>query len=434
MDNLVLGWIGLAVLFVMLAIGLPVGIALGLVGFIGYGLISGFQAALVQMQNVPFSSVSSYTLTVIPLFIVMGEFAFHSGLIRSAYNTAQKWFGHLPGGLAITTVAGCAAFASICGSGIATASTMTTLAYPEMKRHNYDSKLSLGAIACGGTLGILIPPSNPMVIYAVFSDVSVGKLFMSGFIPGILMTLLFVATILIWTKLKPSAGPTGSRSTWKDRIVSIKDVWPVVILVVIVMGGIWGGIITPMEAAGVGAFTTLVIGIALRKLKVKNTGTALYAALKTTAMIFLMLIGAMIFNYFIVLSGLPNQLATFVGNLALPPMAVLVFIVFIYFILGALMDEFAMTVLTLPIFLPVLSHLGIDLVWFGIIFVIMSQIGMIAPPIGINVFVVAGMVKDVPTYTVYRGIFPFLAAMLVCLALIIAFPQIALFLSQNMIK
>jgi TRAP-type mannitol/chloroaromatic compound transport system permease large subunit len=294
-DNLVLGWIGLGVLFAMLAIGLPVGIALGLVGFVGYGLISGFPAALVQMQNVPFSSVSSYTLTVIPLFIVMGEFAFHSGLIRSAYNTAHKWFGHLPGGLAITTVAGCAAFASICGSGIATASTMTSLAYPEMKRHNYDSKLSLGAVACGGTLGILIPPSNPMVIYAVFSDVSVGKLFMSGFIPGILMTLLFVATILIWTN-EPSAGP----------------VVPGVLEGPVVQSRVSGGgnlvviawafrDITPWKRRR-GAFDT-----GYRNTKNKGQNTAqLFTALRPS-LIFLMLIGHD-FNYFIVLSGLPNQL------------------------------------------------------------------------------------------------------------------------------
>jgi tripartite ATP-independent transporter DctM subunit len=433
-DPLMVGWIGLIVLFAIVAIGLPIGIAMALVGFAGYAVIAGLPAALAQLQAVPYSSVASYNLTIIPLFIFMGELAFYSGLIRGFYNTAHKWLGHLPGGLAMTTVAGCAAFASICGSGIATASTMTSIAYPEMKRHNYDPRLSLGCIASGGTLGILIPPSNPMVIYAIFSDTSVGQLFMGGFIPGILMALLFMMVIYIWTRISPSAAPAGPSTSWMQKIISIKDVWPVAVLALIIMGGIWGGIITAMEAAGIGAFVAFVIGLALRKINLKIIITSLNATIKTTAMIFVILIGAMIFNYFIVLSGLPNELAAFVGNLALPPIGVLICILIVYLILGALMDEFAMTVLTLPIFLPILSHLGFDLVWFGIIFVIMCQMGMIAPPVGMNVFVVAGMVKDVPTYTVYRGILPFLGAMIVCVALVVAFPQIALFLPHTMIK
>ena len=433
-DPLMVGWIGLIVLFAIIAMGLHIGIAMALVGFAGYAVIAGFPAALAQLRAVPYSSVASYNLTIIPLFILMGEIAFHSGLIRTAYDTAHKWLGHLPGGLAMTTIAGCSAFAAVCGSGIATASTMTSLAYPEMKRYNYSSRLSLGSIAAGGTLGILIPPSNPLVIYAIFSDTSVGKLFMGGFLPGILLAFLFMVTIFIWAKLKPSARIADSRVSWKQRIISIKDIWPVLILALIIMGGIWGGIMTAIEAAGVGAFVAFVIGLALRKINVKNVILSLNATIKTTAMIFVILIGAMIFNYFIVLSGLPNELASFIGNLSLPPMAILICILIVYFILGALMDEFAMTVLTLPIFLPILSHLGFDLVWFGIIFVIMCQMGMIAPPIGMNVFVVAGMVPEVPTYTVYRGILPFLGAMIVCVALVIAFPQIAMFLPNTMIR
>ncbi len=433
-DPLIVGWIGLSVLFAILAAGVPIGIAMALVGFAGYAVISGLPGALVQLQAVPFSSVAAYNLTIIPLFILMGELAFHAGLIRSAYDTAHKWLGHLPGGLAMTTIAGCAGFAAVCGSGIATASTMTSLAYPEMKRYNYDPKLSLGSIASGGTLGILIPPSNPMVIYAIFSDTSVGRLFMGGFVPGLLLALLFMVTIYIWAKLKPSARRADVSATWKERIISLKDIWPMVVLAFIIMGGIWGGIITAIEAAGVGALAAFIIGLALKKLSFKNVTSSLNTTIKTTGMIFIILIGAMIFNYFIVLSGLPNQLANLIGNLALPPMAVLACILFVYLILGALMDEFAMTVLTLPIFLPILSHLGFDLVWFGIVFVIMCQMGMIAPPIGMNVFVVAGMVPEVSTYTVYRGILPFLAAMIVCVALVVAFPQIAMFLPGTMIK
>jgi C4-dicarboxylate transporter, DctM subunit len=434
MSPLLIGGIGLVVLFAILATGLPIGIAMALVGFIGYGLIAGFPAALIQLQTVPFTNVASYTLTIIPLFILMGEFAFHAGFITGAYNAAHKWLGQLRGGLALTTIAGCAGFAAICGSSMATASTMTSIAYPEMKRYQYDSKLALGAIACGGTLGILIPPSNTMVIYAIFAEVSVGKLFMSGIFPGILMALMMMLTVVIWTKISPSAGPSGSKSTLKDKITSIKSIWPVVILAVIVLGGIWSGIMTAMEAAGVGALATFLIGLLLKKITFQNVISSLRATIKTTAMIFIVLIGAMIFNYFIVMSGVPNQLAAFVGNLSLPPIAILICIIIVYFFLGMMMDTMAMTVLTLPIFLPVLTGLGYDLIWFGIVFVIMGEMAMVTPPIGMNVFVISGMVKDVPMYTIFRGIFPFIAAMLVCLIIVIAFPQIALFLPESMIK
>lgn len=434
MSPLLIGGIGLLLLFAILATGLPIGIAMALVGFAGYALITGFPAALIQLQAVPYSSVASYTLTIIPLFVLMGEFAFHSGLISGAYNAAHKWLGQLRGGLALTTIVGCAGFAAICGSSMATASTMTSIAYPEMKRYQYDSKLALGAIACGGTLGILIPPSNVMVIYAIFAEVSIGKLFISGIFPGILMAVLLMLTVVIWTRVVPSAGPAGSKTTFKEKLSSIKSVWPVVVLAVIVLGGIWTGIMTAMEAAGVGALATFIIGLALRKFTLQNITSSLKATIKTSAMMFLVLIGAMIFNYFIVMSGIPNQLAAFVGNLNLFPLAVLVCIIIVYFFLGMLMDTMAMTVLTLPIFLPLLSSLGFDLIWFGIIFVIMGEMALVTPPIGMNVFVISGMVKEVPMYTIFRGIFPFVTAMAVCLIIIISFPQIALFLPESMIR
>jgi C4-dicarboxylate transporter, DctM subunit len=434
MSPLLIGGIGLLVLFAILATGLPIGIAMALVGFVGYGIIAGFPAALIQLQAVPYTSVASYTLTIIPLFILMGELAFNAGLITGAYNAAHKWLGQLRGGLALTTIMGCAGFAAICGSSMATASTMTSIAYPEMKRYQYDSKLALGAIACGGTLGILIPPSNVMVIYAIFAEVSVGKLFMSGIFPGILMAALMMLTVIIWTRIYPAAGPAGTRTTLKEKILSIKSVWPVLVLAVIVLGGIWSGVMTAMEAAGVGALVTLIIGLLLRKMTFQNIVSSLRATIKTTAMMFVVLVGAMIFNYFIVMSGVPNQLATFVGNLALPPLAILICIIFVYLFLGMLMDTMAMTVLTLPIFLPVLTGLGFDMIWFGIIFVIMGEMALVTPPIGMNVFVISGMVKEVPMYTIFKGIFPFVAAMSVCLIIIIAFPQIALFLPQSMIK
>jgi C4-dicarboxylate transporter DctM subunit len=433
-DPLVVGWVGLIILFAIIALGLPIGIAMALVGFAGYAAIAGLPAALTQLQNVPYSSVASYSLTIIPLFILMGEFAFFSGIIRGAYNAMYKWLGHLPGGVAMSTIGGCAAFAAVCGSSIATASSMSTIAYPEMKRFGYDDKLATGSIASGGTLGILIPPSNPLVIYALFAQVSVGKLLISGVIPGVLLAVLFMLAIYIWTKINPAVGPAGPFTPWKEKFKSLTELWPVLILAIVVLGSIWGGVMTAMEAAGVGAFLAFIIGLALRKINLKNIISSLNMTIKTSGMIFIVLIGAMIFNYFIVMSGIPQSLASIVTNASLSPMTVLACILVIYLILGCLMDVMAMTVLTLPIFVPVLSGLGFNLVWFGIVFVIMGEMALITPPIGMNVFVISGMIKEVPMYTVFKGVWPFLIAMVVCLALVIAFPQIALFLSNLMIK
>jgi C4-dicarboxylate transporter, DctM subunit len=430
----VIGWIGLIILFAVMATGIPIGLAMALVGFIGYVVIAGVPAAVSQIQTVPFSTVASYDMTLLPLFVLMGEIAFFTGLIRGAYETLYKWLGHLPGGLAMATIGGCAAFAAICGSSVACASTMTSIAYPEMKRFNYDSRLSTGSIAAGGTLGILIPPSTPMVIYALFAQVSIGKLFIGGVLPGLLLTALFMISIFIWAKTNPAVGPSGAKISWIERIKSIKDVWPVVILAGIILGGIWGGIITAMEAAGVGAFAAFVIGLITRKISWQNTKLSLDRTLHTTAMIFTILIGAMIFNYFIVMSGIPAQLAALVTKTALPAFGVLAVILLIYLILGCIMDTMAMTVLTLPIFLPILTNLGFDLIWFGIIFVIMCEMALITPPIGMNVFVMSGMVKEVPMYQIFRGIWPFLGCMVGCLILVIIFPQIPMTLVKLMIK
>lgn len=434
MSHEMIGWVGLILLFVLLATGLPIGLSMAAIGFGGYVIFMGTQGALTQVHTVVFSSVASYSMTIIPLFILMGELSFFSGLITGAYSFMNKWLGQLPGGLAMATIGGCAAFASICGTSVATASTMTTVAYPEMRKYQYDPKLALGAISSGGTLGILIPPSNAMVIYAIFAEASVGRLFMGGILPGILMTVLLISAIFIWVKMSPTLAPRAKKSSLMERIIAFKDIWPVAILALIVLGGIYGGVFTAMEAAGVGAFGALAIGLILRKIKGPGIISALNNAITTSAMVFVIMIGAMVFNYFIVLSGLPAQLADVVLGFGLPPIGVLFCILFVYFILGCIMDTMAMTVMTLPIFLPILNGLQFDLVWFGIIFVVMCEIALVTPPMGMNVFVIAGMVKDVPMFTIFRGIVPFLMAELTCLGLIIAFPQIALLLPQNMIR
>jgi C4-dicarboxylate transporter, DctM subunit len=432
MDNVVFGWVGLIVLFGILVLGIPIGIAMGIIGFIGFGLVTGWQGALTQLGISPYSNVASYTLTVIPLFVLMGELAFHSGLIRGAYFAAHKFIGHFPGGLAMATVFGCAAFSAICGSSIATATTMTSVAYPEMKRFKYDDRLSLGSIAAAGTLGILIPPSNAMVIYAIFAEVSIGKLFMGGIIPGIILTMFFMLSIILWTKIDRNVASSSPNAPWAEKLKSLMGIWPVLILAAIVLGGIWLGVFSATEAAGIGAFGALVIGLATRTLHLSKIYLSLYATIKTSAMIFVILIGAMIFNYFIVITGVPIQLADFVQGLAIPSVGILVTILIVYLILGCLMDTMAMTVLTLPIFLPILSNLGYDIVWFGIIFVVMCEFALITPPIGLNVFVVSGMVRDVPMSTIFKGLTPFLLSLIILIIILIAFPQIALFIPQSM--
>ena len=434
MSPIEIGCLGLLVLFAIIAIGIPIGFAMALVGFWGCVFLSGWEAALCYLTTVPISTVASYTLSVLPLFILMGEFASISGLTEGAFNGLNKWLGRLPGGLAMATVGGCAAFGAVCGSGIAAATTFCTVAYPEMRRYNYDPKLSLGSIAAGGTLAVLIPPSNPLIIYSIFAEESVGKLFMAGFFPGFLLAGLMMLTAYIWVKFVPSMGPTGPKYTWRQRLAAGRDIWPVLLLAFFILGGIWGGIFSPSEAGGIGAFLAFVIGLSRGQFSIQKIGYALRHTVTTTAMVFTIIIGAMIFNYFVTLCGLPEATSRFMEGLHWPPMGILVTILFIYFILGALMDELAMTVLTLPIFLPILRSLGIDLIWFGVLFVIMCQTGMVAPPVGINVFVISGMVRDVPMFTIYRGILPFLIAMLVCLVFVIFFPQIALFLPNTMIR
>jgi C4-dicarboxylate transporter, DctM subunit len=434
MNPQLVGWIGIAALFAILTTGIPLGLAMALVGFIGFAILTNLPAAFTQLATVPYASVASFTLTVIPLFILMGEFAYHSELIRGAYESANKFLGQMRGGLAMATIIGCAAFAAVCGAGIATASTMTSVAYPEMKRFNYKPQLALGSIACGGTLGVLIPPSNPMVIYALFAEVSVGKLFMSGVIPGLMLAILFIFAIFIWTRISKEIGPAGGRFTWSEKFKSLKGCWPVILLVIVVMGGLWSGIFTATEAAGVGAFSAFAIGLSKKTLNTKNIVNSLDATVRTTAMVFTILIGAMIFNYFIVMTGMPAQLATYVSNLQIPPVTTLVVILCIYFILGCVMDTMAMTVLTLPIFLPVITNLGFDLIWFGVIFIVMCEMAMITPPIGMNVFVISGMVRDVPMYTIYKGIGPFLICIIALLATLIAFPQIPLIIPNLMTK
>lgn len=332
----------------------------------------------------------------------------------------------------MATVGGCAGFAACTGSSVACATVMVPVAAPEMKKYGYDAKLSLGCIAAGGTLGILIPPSTPFVVYAMFSEQSIGRLFIAGIIPGILLASLFMITIYILARVNPKLGPRAPKASWRDRFASLKGVWLVGLLAVMVMGGIWGGVFTPGEAGGIGALGAFFIALGKKRLTKGNVLQSLGSTARTTAMIFTIMIGAMIFNRFLAVTKLPFMLSDFVSGLALPTTAILISILFLYLILGCIMDPLAMVVLTLPILLPTLASLGFDLIWFGVLMTVMTEMALITPPIGVTVFVISGMAPDVPMYTIFRGIIPFVITMMVCVAILVAFPQISLFLPSVM--
>jgi tripartite ATP-independent transporter DctM subunit len=430
----IIGMIGLCLLFLLIFLGTYIAFAMALVGFFGLVWFVGFDAALGQLSLISYSNTANYTFVVLPLFLVMGQFASAAGITRDAYDSSYKWLGHLPGGLAMASVGACAAFAAVSGTSMATGATMTQVAWPEMKRYNYDPGLSLGAIASGGTLGILIPPSTVFVLYAIFANESIGQLFLAGVFPGLLLTAMIMLTIYVLVTRNPALGPRGAKASWQERLTALKGMWSIVVLFAIVMGGLWGGIFTPAEAGGVGAFGALVIGLAKRRLTWQALNQTMLDTVRTITFAFFIIIGAMIFSCFLAMSRLPFALSHFVSTLPIPPMGILVSVLMTYLILGAIMEEFSMTVLTLPIFVPILRGLGFDMVWFGVLFVLMAEMACITPPIGVSVFVIYGVAKDVPLYTVFRGILPFLVPIIVCLIIVIAFPQIALFAPSTMMQ
>jgi tripartite ATP-independent transporter DctM subunit len=432
MSPIEIGILGVIALFVFMLLGMPIGLSMGLIGYLGLVSINGVDAALVRLGLTAFSSTNSYLISLLPLFTLMGEFAFSSGITRDAYYAGYKWIGHRPGGLAIATIGGCAAFAAVCGSSVATSATIGASALPEMRRYKYNPSLATASVAAGGTLGILIPPSMGFVLYGLITEQSIGKLLISGILPGILLTLLFVIAISVWTRLDPAAGPRGPRAAWRERIAALKDVWAVIVLFLVVIGGIYSGVFTATEAAGVGAFCAFLIALSRGKLTRENVITSFKATMRTTGMIFLLIICAQIFSYFVAVSRLSSALAGFIGGLALPPLGILGAILILYIILGCIMEVFSAMLITMPILFPLIVSLGFNPIWFGVITVIMLEMGLITPPVGMNVFVIAGMARDVPMYAIFKGVWPFVIAMAACVAILIAFPQVALFLPNHM--
>jgi tripartite ATP-independent transporter DctM subunit len=432
MNPLIIGVLGIILLLILLFMRMPIAVAMGVVGVAGMSLTIGLEAGLSILKTAPFSAIAKYGFSVVPLFILMGNFCFHAGVSKDLYNTVNRWIGHFRGGLAMATVGACAGFAAVSGSSLATAATMGTVALPEMKKYKYSDSLATGAISAGGTLGILIPPSVVLVIYGILTEQSIASLFMAGFIPGILEAIFYMFTISIVCRINPQAGPAGPKTTLYEKVVSLKDTWPILTLFVIVIGGIYTGVFSPTEAAGIGAFFALVIAIVKRALSPRNFFNSLEDTMKSTAMIFTILIGAMVLGYFMTATQLPFKLANIVSGLDLNRYIIFSLILAVYILLGCVMIPMAMVILTIPIVFPLVTAQGFDPIWFGIITVRIFEIAQITPPVGMNVFVISGVAKDVSMGTIYRGIVPFLIADICHLILLIAFPQIALFLPSLM--
>lgn len=423
-----IGYTGIALLFVLLFSGMSIGLVMILVGFLGMAYLVNMTSGLSFLGTVPYVTIANYSLAVLPLFILMGELAFASGLSDELYSMFNKWIGHLPGGLAMATVGGCALFGAVCGSSTATAATLATVALPEMRRYNYKPALATGALASAGTLGILIPPSNGFIIYALTTNLSIGKLFIAGIVPGIILSILFMLTIYIWVKSDKKSAPLAPSSSWKDRLLSLRGSWGVILLFGVVMGGLYLGAFSPTEAAGIGAFGAFAFGLFRGRLTLQRFIESLLATMKITGMIFLIIIGTMIFGYFLALTNVPAKVSMFVGNLEVSRIYILLGILVLYAILGCLMDIVAMVLLTMPFIFPIVTALRYDPIWFGVVMVVMMEMGLITPPVGLNVYVISGMAQDVPMYTIFKGIVPFLLAIIVMIAILILFPEIALVL------
>ena len=432
MSETLIGLTGIAALFLCLIARLPVGMALLVVGFAGIWAISGQRAAIATMSSETFSSVSAYSLSIIPLFVLMGNVAGAAGYSQRLYEAANSWVGRFRGGLASATVVGCASFAAVSGSSVATAVTIGRVALPEMKRFGYADGLSTGAVAAGGTLGILIPPSTGFVLYAVLTEESIGKLFIAGILPGVLLSLLFVITIMLVTSIKPDQGPAGPRTSGRDKLLAIWGSLPLLGVIFASIGGIYLGVFTPVEAAGIGAALVMLLALGSRRLSVRHIPAILLDTVTMTAMLYLIIIGAHVFGPFLALTHIPAILATFLQELGLGPYGTLLLILVGYIILGMFFDGLAMLVVTLPVVYPIVTGLGFDPIWFGVIAVIVIEMGLITPPVGINVFVVKGVADGVPMATIFRGVSPFWCAMAVCLLLLVVFPEIALYLPSQM--
>ncbi len=426
--------VGLLAMMVLAFLRIPMALAMGIVGIVGYAYMRDWNwaVAFANAQTKVYETGRNYTLSVVPLFILMGSFVTRAGMSQELFRAAYAFIGHLKGGLARATVMACAGFGAICGSSIATAATMAKVAYPSMKKLGYSDALSTGSIAAGGTLGILIPPSTIMVIYGIITQTNIGKLFAAGILPGILATFLLCLAVAYSTWRDPKAGPRGERSSWAERWTAFKGVWAVVALFALVMGGIYFGVFTATEGAAMGAVGAMFFALARRVLTWKSLYASLVESARTTSMLFMILIGALMFAEFVNITSMPGDLTKFVAQFQLHPIVVVAAIMVIYVILGTAMEELSMILLTLPVFFPIVVQLGFDPIWFGILIVVVVEIGLISPPVGMNLFVLSTLLPQVPTRTVFRGVTPFVVMDIIRLAILVAFPAISLYLPSLM--
>lgn len=424
--------IGFAILLFLIFLRLPIAFAMGTVGFIGFGLIANWKGAMSMVAILVTKTAQDYGLSVVPLFILMGLFVNRAGLAKELYDASNAFLGHMRGGIAMATIVACGGFSAICGSSLATAATMSKVAMPPMRRYGYSDSLATASIAAGGTLGILIPPSVILVIYGLMTEQSIGKLFMAGIIPGLIGILFYLGAVQFTVWLKPEAGPVGERSSWPERLKALMNVWATVALFIMVLGGIYTGIFTPTEAAGIGAGGAFLIALFRGRLTVKIAYDVLVETAETAASLFFVLIGALIFSNFINRAGLPNALVDFVTAWDLAPLAVMCLILLVYIILGCVFESMSMLLLTVPIFFPLVQSLGFDLIWFGIVVVVVTEISLITPPVGLNVFVLRGVIGDVSTGTIFRGVTPFWIADIFRLALLVLVPALSLTLPGMM--
>jgi tripartite ATP-independent transporter DctM subunit len=419
-----------AVMLGLTFLRLPIAFSMGLVGFAGFAYVVSTPAALSMVGTVAFETGMSYTLSIVPLFILMGNLVTKAGLSGELYRASYAFLGHRRGGLAMATILACGGFSSICGSSLATAATMSKVAMPSMRKYGYSDALAAGSIAAGGTLGILIPPSVVLVIYGILAEQNIGKLFIAGIVPGILAVFCYMAAVSVAVRIDPKAGPRGERVSWRERMTALGEVWAVLALFLLVIGGIYGGIFTPTEAAGIGAGGALIFLVARKGWDWRMLRVILMESAITTGMIFTILIGALIFANFINMTGMPGELTEYAEQFRETPILVILALMIIYVALGCVLESMSMILLTVPMFYPLVAHLGYDLIWFGIIVVVVTEISMITPPVGLNVFVLRSVLPDVPTRTIYRGVLPFIAADIVRLSILVAFPAISLYLTQ----
>lgn len=434
MEGHSIGLIGMAALLVLIFLRVPVGIAMGLVGFFGYAAIDGWGRALIVLGQAPYDVATSYSLSVIPLFIVMGDLALRGGMSAKLYDAARSLFFGARGSQAYATIGACAGFGAICGSSIATAATMTRIAIPQMRKAGYDDRLSTGSVAAGGSLGILIPPSVPLVVYALVAEQSVPRLFAAGLIPGLALTALYMAAAAGITLAKPSWAPARERSDRRNRLREIASVWDVALLFGVTIGGLYAGWFTPTEAAAVGAFGALLLGSISGGLTWPEVRESFRAAIATTCMLFVIVICAVVFSYFVVQTQLPSLLVAWAKSWDVGPASLICILILFYIVLGCFMDGLGMILITVPVFLPLVLANGYDAVWFGVILVVVIELGLIHPPVGMNIFVIQAQVPEVPVLSIYQGIIPFLAAPFVLLVLLVAFPGIALWLPNYLFR